>query len=230
MILTNVRGLKISVNIQGGIQQKEVWELIGGSTGTIETPFIPLNNIYGYEYFIHTESNNVNNTITYLYSYDGIIWNLIPSDLSTLDITQTQRKFRVVLSKTVPNSSLPYCEWFRFRFRNQPTLGEQHIEYRNQINIPCYVASKAYIVQAQAKQDLGITFDWPVTFWSIIEGNFGIRDVGMFMNGHYAGRRFFQTNLRESTYGQDCTLMHVAWDTRWVYSQDDVNGIIYSLD
>ena len=210
--------------------KKEYWLLSSGLTGTVTTDWIPLTDIKEYCYFIHTESDGVNNTITYEYSYNDTTWIAMPSDISSLDLSQTQIKIRVTLARTSINDRLPYVEWFRFRFRDKQTLGEQYVEYKNSVFVPAYVASKTFTQQLQSKQNQGLTFDFPLTFWSIINEDLGPRDVGMFLKGHYINRRFYQYNIRESTYGEDCTLLHVTWDTRWVYSADDTNGIVYNLD
>jgi len=215
-------------NVRIAGRQKELFVLKQGTEGFIETEWVDLSENKEYVYFELFEKTEVpgKSWIEAYYSFDGTNWTQF-TDVSTIPFSN-KIKFRVYLKRNSIQTRIPTLQYFRFRFRIRPTLREENPRF--DVDIPAILAVKSTAERILKQTEQGIVHTFPTSFLVLPEHRLESRDVSMFLVGTYKDLRFYSENNREVTIGEKQRILYVQFDVRFVYKEQDVTGIIYSLD
>jgi len=220
LILSNIR---VSGNFGESFILKQ------GTEGYVETDWIELTNNKEYKYFkIFEKIEDIGNFwIETFYSLDGINW-ISFTDVSTIPLSEEKIKFRIYLKRASIQMRMPSFQYFRFRFRTSPTLRE--LNPRFEIDEPAILTVKSATERVLQQTEHGLVQTFPIRFQISPEFRIESRDIAMFLMGTYKDLRFQSENSKEATVGKDQKILNIIFDTRFIYKEQDVTGIVYTLD
>jgi len=234
--LTNV----MLVDLPG--RHSKAFKLTSGTTGFIETNWIPASQTKEHAYIKSMIFTPENTSVTYAYTIDGVNYTSIFDLQIPIDIPVTDNvKFRITLSRTSINYPSPALNLIRYRARikDEYQVYDSKKHYGgfwnddnrfDETNIPAFLASKQVMNRNYKMSQEGTTVRFEPKYWALPDVKITERDIGMFLQGNHQNKRFEFQQITTSEHGENNRVLHTDWLSRFIFDDKDVLGIAYSLD
>jgi hypothetical protein len=210
-------------------QTSEAFMLTSGTSGYIETNWIPTTKVIAHSYLRSRIYTPAGTSITYAYTLDGNDYSYI-TDLTNLDIPVqvTQIKIRITLSRNLNTIPSPAVNVFKYRMQIREPF--KTYDSRFDISIPAFLASKQYKNKILELKEQGQVTTYQPSWWALPDVKISERDIGMFLVGNHQDQRFEFQQISISEHAVQQRVLHTNWESRFIFAKDDVLGIVYELD
>lgn len=210
-------------------QNSKAFVLEKGTSGYLETNWIPTKNGYEHSYLKSMIFTPQGTSVTYSCTFNGSDYILINhlDNIKDLEVKEAI-KIKLTLSRNSTNIPSPAVNAFKYRIRMKDIY--YNYDRRFSILTPAFLASKQIIDRRYMMTQDGTTVQYKPVFWALPDVKIGEKDIGMFLVGNHENQRFEFENLTISEHGENQRVLHTKWNSRFIFSNDDVLGNIYKLD